>query len=132
MDASPLFHLAERSLDAASSRPLHPLQWFAQRGVPPWINARRTDSDRWVAARSPRGTTRRGCRDRRQPVRPGAGPPCVQQPLGGRSLRPPRHPMEASVYHQNFNPTGHLWLSALLAALPLLALLGLLGGLRWR
>jgi lactate permease len=40
--------------------------------------------------------------------------------------------MEASVYHQNFNPTGHLWLSALLAALPLLALLGLLGGLRWR
>jgi lactate permease len=40
--------------------------------------------------------------------------------------------MEAHVYHQNFNPTGHLWLSALLAALPLLALLGLLGGLRWR
>ena len=36
------------------------------------------------------------------------------------------------MYHQNFNPTGHLWLSALLAALPLLALLGLLGGLRWR
>jgi lactate permease len=40
--------------------------------------------------------------------------------------------MEAPVYHQNFNPTGHLWLSAVLAALPLLALLGLLGGLRWR
>jgi lactate permease len=36
------------------------------------------------------------------------------------------------VYHQNFNPTHHLWLSALLAALPLFALLGLLGGLRWR
>jgi lactate permease len=36
------------------------------------------------------------------------------------------------VYHQNFNPTGHAWLSALLAFLPLLALLILLGGLRWK
>jgi lactate permease len=35
-------------------------------------------------------------------------------------------------YRQNFNPTGHLWLSALLAALPLLTLLGLLGGLKWK
>jgi lactate permease len=38
----------------------------------------------------------------------------------------------AQNYHQNFNPTGHLWLSALLAALPLLTLLGLLGGLKWK
>jgi len=38
----------------------------------------------------------------------------------------------ADSYHQNFNPTGHLWLSALLAALPLLTLLGLLGGLKWK
>ncbi|OLB78844.1 MAG: lactate transporter [Actinobacteria bacterium 13_2_20CM_2_71_6] len=36
------------------------------------------------------------------------------------------------MYRQNFNPTGHLWLSALLAALPLVALLFLLGGLRWK
>src|SRR5437762_1744769 len=40
--------------------------------------------------------------------------------------------MEALVYRQNFNPTGHLWLSALLAFLPLLVLLVLLGGLRWK
>jgi lactate permease len=40
--------------------------------------------------------------------------------------------MEALVYRQNFNPTGHLWLSALLAALPLFVLLFLLGGLRWK
>jgi len=40
--------------------------------------------------------------------------------------------MEALVYRQNFNPTGHLWLSALLAALPLVVLLVLLGGLRWK
>jgi lactate permease len=40
--------------------------------------------------------------------------------------------LEALVYRQNFNPTGHLWLSALLAALPLFALLFLLGGLRWK
>ena len=40
--------------------------------------------------------------------------------------------MEALVYRQNFNPTGHLWLSALLAFLPLLVLLFLLGGLRWK
>jgi lactate permease len=38
----------------------------------------------------------------------------------------------AQNYHQNFNPTGHLWLSALLAALPLVTLLGLLGGLKWK
>jgi lactate permease len=36
------------------------------------------------------------------------------------------------VYKQNFNPTGSLWLSALLAALPLLTLLVLLGGLKWK
>ena len=36
------------------------------------------------------------------------------------------------MYRQNFNPTGHLWLSALLAFLPLLVLLFLLGGLRWK
>ncbi len=36
------------------------------------------------------------------------------------------------MYRQNFNPTGHLWLSALLAALPLFVLLFLLGGLRWK
>jgi lactate permease len=40
--------------------------------------------------------------------------------------------MEALVYHQNFNPTGHLWWSAILAALPLFTLLFLLGGLRWK
>jgi lactate permease len=40
--------------------------------------------------------------------------------------------LEALVYRQNFNPTGHLWLSALLAFLPLLTLLLLLGGLRWK
>jgi lactate permease len=40
--------------------------------------------------------------------------------------------MEALVYHQNLNPTGTLWLSALLAALPLFTLLFLLGGLRWK
>src|SRR2546430_9128894 len=39
--------------------------------------------------------------------------------------------MEALVSRQTFNPPGHLWLSALLAALPLVALLFLLGGLRW-
>ena len=38
----------------------------------------------------------------------------------------------AENYQQNFNPTNHLWLSALLAALPLLTLLGLLGGLKWK
>jgi lactate permease len=38
--------------------------------------------------------------------------------------------LEVPVYHQNFNPTGTLWLSALLAALPLITLLALLGG--WR
>jgi lactate permease len=38
----------------------------------------------------------------------------------------------AQDFHQNFNPTNHLWLSALLAALPLLALLGLLGGFKWK
>src|SRR2546430_6664523 len=40
--------------------------------------------------------------------------------------------MEALVSRQTFNPPGHLWLSALLAALPLVALLFLLGGLRWK
>jgi lactate permease len=40
--------------------------------------------------------------------------------------------MEALVYQQNLNPTGTLWLSALLAALPLFTLLFLLGGLRWK
>jgi lactate permease len=35
------------------------------------------------------------------------------------------------VYHQNLNPTNHLALSALLAALPLFTLLVLLGGLKW-
>jgi lactate permease len=40
--------------------------------------------------------------------------------------------LEVPVYQQNLNPTGTLWLSAALAALPLLALLALLGGLRWR
>ena len=34
------------------------------------------------------------------------------------------------MYHQNFNPTGHLWLSALLAFLPLATLVVLLGGYR--
>src|SRR5690348_5308517 len=38
--------------------------------------------------------------------------------------------MEALVYRQNFNPTGHLWLSAFVAFLPLLVLLVLLGRLR--
>jgi len=36
------------------------------------------------------------------------------------------------VYTQNLNPTGSLTLSALLASLPLLALLFTLGGLKWR
>jgi len=36
------------------------------------------------------------------------------------------------VYRQNFDPTGRLWLSALLAFLPLLTLLILLGGLKWK
>ncbi len=36
------------------------------------------------------------------------------------------------MYRQNFDPTGHLWLSALLAFLPLLTLLLLLGGLKWK
>ncbi len=36
------------------------------------------------------------------------------------------------MYQQNLNPTGTLWLSALLAALPLFTLLFLLGGLRWK
>ena len=36
------------------------------------------------------------------------------------------------MFKQDFNPTGTLWLSALLAALPLFALLFLLGGLRWK
>ena len=36
------------------------------------------------------------------------------------------------MFRQNFNPTGHLWLSAILAALPLFTLLFLLGGLRWK
>jgi lactate permease len=40
--------------------------------------------------------------------------------------------MEALVYKQNLDPTGHLWLSAILAALPLFTLLFLLGGLRWK
>src|SRR6266542_3409608 len=37
-----------------------------------------------------------------------------------------------TVYRQNFDPTGRLWLSALLAFLPLLTLLILLGGLKWK
>ncbi|TML20655.1 MAG: L-lactate permease, partial [Actinobacteria bacterium] len=40
--------------------------------------------------------------------------------------------MEALVYQQNLNPSGSLWLSAILAALPLFTLLFLLGGLRWK
>ena len=36
------------------------------------------------------------------------------------------------MYQQNFNPTGSLWLSALLAALPLLAVLVLLGVFKWK
>jgi lactate permease len=36
------------------------------------------------------------------------------------------------VYQQNFNPTGSLWLSALLAALPLVTVLVLLGVFKWR
>lgn len=38
--------------------------------------------------------------------------------------------VEARVYKQSWDPTHHLWLSALLAFLPLLTLLVLLGGLR--
>ncbi|MGH8791095.1 MAG: L-lactate permease, partial [Stackebrandtia sp.] len=38
----------------------------------------------------------------------------------------------AKVYTQTFNPTGSLALSALLAALPLVTLLALLGGLKWK
>ena len=34
--------------------------------------------------------------------------------------------MEALVYQQNLNPTGSLWLSAILAALPLFTLLFML------
>jgi lactate permease len=37
-----------------------------------------------------------------------------------------------TVYQQNFNPTGSLWLSALFAALPLLTVLVLLGVFKWR
>ncbi|WP_279579569.1 L-lactate permease [Fodinicola feengrottensis] len=40
--------------------------------------------------------------------------------------------MEAPVYTQNLNPTGSLTLSALLASLPLLALLIALGVFKWR
>jgi lactate permease len=40
--------------------------------------------------------------------------------------------MEAPVYTQNLNPTGSLTLSALLASLPLLALLVTLGVFKWR
>jgi lactate permease len=40
--------------------------------------------------------------------------------------------VEANVYQQDFNPTGSLALSALLAALPLITLLVLLGGLKWK
>jgi lactate permease len=36
------------------------------------------------------------------------------------------------MYHQDLNPTGHLWLSGLIALLPLLTLLALLGGLKWK
>ncbi|MEV0407798.1 L-lactate permease [Actinoallomurus sp. NPDC050550] len=36
------------------------------------------------------------------------------------------------LFHQNLDPTGSLTLSALLALLPLIALLVLLGGLRWK
>ena len=36
------------------------------------------------------------------------------------------------MYQQDFNPTGSLALSALLAALPLVTLLVLLGGLKWK
>jgi lactate permease len=36
------------------------------------------------------------------------------------------------VYRQDFNPTGQLWLSALLAFLPLVTLLVLLGGFKWK
>src|SRR5205085_8701443 len=78
---------------------------------------------------------------RRSPVP--AAPAARPRLKGRRATRRPRvaHPpspyhVEAHVlaqnYHQNFNPTGHLWLSALLAALPLLTLLGLLGGLKWK
>jgi lactate permease len=37
-----------------------------------------------------------------------------------------------TVYQQNFNPTGSLWLSALFAALPLVTVLVLLGVFKWR
>src|SRR5258706_473529 len=132
MVASPTFHPAEWSLDGAERRPLHPLQWFAQRRVPPRIHARRIDVDGCLPSpRSPRRNALRVCDA--LPAGPSPGTePHASLPGRQRSCARPGTPMEAHVYHQNFNPTGHLWLSALLAALPLLALLGLLGGLRWR
>src|SRR6185437_12417862 len=56
----------------------------------------------------------------------------TSRPTVRRSIRQNKSGEAGVMYHQQVNPTGSLTGTALLALLPLLALLVLLGGLRWK